>query len=335
MNIIHKTVALMALNLLLLSSVAFAAEDHDDHGHEHETEASYMVEEHDDLDDHDEELSDSHEEHGEDKVVIDDKVAKSSGIKLEKASAGMVAETSTLTGRIMLNRDTTVHVRGRFAGLVKSVHVKWGETVKKGQLLARVESNESLNIYNVVSPIDGVVLERNTSAGDLTGDGALFQIADLSNVWAEFHVFPKDLDRIHEGLPVEVAIVGNHKKAPAKIDLMLPTADKLSQTVVAVAVIDNKEGIWRPGMTISGRVITQEKLVNVVVKPSALQTLEGRQVIFVQHDGAYEARTVVTGLSGPMGVEILSGVDAGEHYVSEGSFIVKADIGKESAEHAH
>ncbi len=332
--------AIMAL--LLISTTVYAAnDDHAEHQHEeasmHEdSEHDSHSEEEDEHDEHHEEDShNEHDEHGVDSTEIKPDAAKEAGIVTKQAQSGKIAETTSLTGRIILNRNTTVNVRGRFPGVVKSVHVNLGEKVKKGQLLATIESNESLQVYEVKSPTDGIVLERDTSAGDVAGDAALFKIADLSNVWAEFHVFPKDLGHVQEGLPVRVHTLDDDREFQANIELMLPTADRLSQTVLAIVVLDNPQGQWRPGMTVEGDVIVKERQAAVVVESSALQTLEDKQVVFVQKGETYEARPVEVGLAGNQVVEILSGLNPGEVYVADGSFIIKADIGKESAEHSH
>ena len=344
MKQLNNSTLFAVISLLLLSTAAYAADDHA----EHQPKQAHMHEdsEHDDHanedehdDDHQEEGSHDedgeHDEHGADSTEIKPDAASAAGIVTKKAQSGQVAETTSLTGRIILNRNTTVTVRGRFPGVVKSVHVNLGESVKKGQLLAKVESNESLQVYEVKSPTDGVVLERDTSAGDVAGDAALFKIADLSKVWAEFHVFPKDLGHVQEGLSVRVHTLDDDREAQANIELMLPTADRLSQTVLAIVTLDNPQGLWRPGMTVEGDVTVKEKQANVVVESSALQMLEGKQVLFVQEGQNYEARPVEVGLSSNKTVEILSGLKVGETYVSDGSFIIKADIGKESAEHSH
>lgn len=316
------------IGLLLLSTAAYAADDHA----EHQPKEAHM---HEDSEHGDHANEDVHDEHSADSTEINPDAAQAAGIVTKQAQSGEIAETITLTGRVILNRNTTVNVRGRFPGVVKSVHVNLGEKVKKGQLLAKVESNESLQVYEVKSPTDGVILERDTSAGDVAGDAALFKIADLSNVWAEFHVFPKDLAHVQKGFPVRVHTLDNDRESQANIELILPTADRLSQTVLAVVTLDNQQGQWRPGMTVEGDVTVIEKQANVVVETSSLQMLEGKQVVFVQEGKKYEARPVEIGLSGNKTVEILSGLKAGEIYVSEGSFIIKADIGKEAAEHNH
>ncbi len=67
----------------------------------------------------------------------------------------------------------------------------------------------------------------------------------------------------------------------------------------------------------------------------AIQRLEGKSVVFVEKEGNYEARNVTLGLQDGEWAEVMEGLQAGERYVAEGSFVVKAQIGKAGAEHVH
>ncbi len=317
---------LLAIILVVAGGISYyATSDHEDHSHaEH-------GDEHGD-EDHEE---DGEKEHGEGRTVIDDSVAEKAGIQTAKAQAATLYETLTLTGRIVTNRNTTAEVGARFSGIVKSVKVNWGDTVSKGQALASIEANDSLRSYNVTSPVDGVVLTRNTNIGNVVGDTPLFTIADLSEVWAEFHVFPRDLGKVKKGQSVRVHTIDDDHKTEAPITLILPTADPLSQTVTAVVSIANSESTWRPGMTVEGDVLLNQHPVSLAVAEDAIQQIEEKNVVFVKEGNAYEARPVTVGKRDGEMVEILSGLKAGEEYVSVGSFIIKADIGKSEAEHDH
>lgn len=335
MKKISRYILLAIIALALISTIAYVVGNgHSEHSHEenstHEEHGSENSEEHNDHHEHNKE-----DDHSADTTSINKESAREAGIITQRAKQGSLVETTPLTGRVILNRNKTINIRGRFPGIVKSVHADLGDKIKKGQLLAKVESNESLQIYEIKSPSNGTILERDISAGDTIGDNSLFRIADLSNVWAEFHVFPKDLDRIQEGLPINVHTLNGKQESQTNIKLILPTADRLSQTVLAIAVLDNSQEQWKPGMMIEGDVSTREKKASVVIEKTALQILEGKQVVFVQEGETYTPRPVMVGLSSNKMVEILEGLKPEESYVSKGSFIIKADIGKESAEHSH
>lgn len=333
---------LMALALLSWPVQNTLAQDHGDHAHEenHEQHDEAEGHGHDDGHEHNDhgEETDDHDEHGEHeegKTEIASDAAKNAGVKTEKAASAKIGNVIPLTGRIVINQNTQAHVRARFPGIVRSVKVNLGETVEKGQVLAVIESNESLKDYNVTAPIKGVILERNTNLGDVANGEPLFTIADLSNVWAKFHVFPKDADMVKSGQSVRVHTLDEGKTGAAKIDMLFPTADALSQTLVAIAPLANEKGLWRPGMTVEGDVAVSEKQVNLAVRASALQTMENQTVVFVKDGNSYEQMPVQTGMSDGEYIEIKSGLKAGQEYVSEGSFIIKADILKAGAEHVH
>ena len=330
------------------------AQDHDGHAHEesvdthdeaeghahedeHEQEERDHGGENDDHDDHDEHGHGGHgEEHEEGIATITPDSAKRMGVVVEKAGAGAVDHTLALTGRITLNQNTKADVRARFSGIVRSVNIDLGERVEKDQVLAVIEANESLQDYNVVAPISGVVLERNTNIGDVAGDQPLFMIADLSNVWAKFHVFPRDADFVEGGQNVRIHTLEGDKTALGKIDRIFPTADELSQTQIAIVILENKERVWKPGMTIEGDVTVSQKQAAVTVKETALQKMEEfGDVVFVRDGDSYAPRPVQIGSKGGDNVEITKGLKAGESYVVQGSFIVKSDILKSTAAHSH
>lgn len=140
----------------------------------------------------------------EGRTEISEEAALEAGVETEKVTSAMIGEYARLTGRITFDRNSTAQIRARFPGIVKSVKAEWGQEVKKGDVLATIESNQSLNAYSVRAPFDGVVMARNTNVGDVAGDEPLFTVADLSEVWAEFHIFPSDLPKIQQGQMVKV-----------------------------------------------------------------------------------------------------------------------------------
>lgn len=282
------------------------------------------------------------EEHGEaghaegevtDSTEIPVEAATQAGIGVERAGPATVYETVTLTGRITLNQNTTGQVKARFPGIVRSVNKGQGEMVKVGDVMAKVESNDSLQVYPVKSPINGIVLARNTNVGDVAGDTPLFTVADVSDIWAEFHVFPRDIDRIKNGQQVTVTSFEGHHTGKAPITVVLPLAEASSQTVVARVTLPNTEGLWHSGMTVRGDVAVKEKPVALAVKTSAIQRMEGKTVVFVQTGDRYSMRPVKTGLSDTEWTEVIEGIQPDEIYVSSNSFMIKADIGKAGAEH--
>jgi cobalt-zinc-cadmium efflux system membrane fusion protein len=268
----------------------------------------------------------------ESSVHLDEQEAKAGGVIVEKARAGTIKKYAHLNGRIILNRNTTTEVNARFPGLVKNVLVKWGDLVKKGDLLATIESNESLKEYEVHAPTEGRILARNITSGNVAGVEPLFTIANLANVWAELHVFPQDLGKIKEGQMVTVYSQEGNRKVKAPIAMILPTTDPLSQTVIAIVTVANPENEWRPGTIVRAQVLIAEQKVLLMVKSSSLQNVNNKSVLFIKEGNRYQMREVELGVKNHQWVQIKKGLSPGAEYVVKNSFLIKADLEKSGAE---
>jgi cobalt-zinc-cadmium efflux system membrane fusion protein len=261
------------------------------------------------------------------KTEITVAAATQAGIVSEKTAPAIIKTIVTLTGRITIDQNAMAEVRAPFPGIVRSVNAGLFETVKKGQVLAVVQSNTSLKDYPVEAPLDGTILARNTNLGDVTNTASLFTIADLSTVTARFNMFPNDATKIAIHQRVRVQSLDNSIAQNTMISRRLPIVDALSQTRVAFALLDNTTGLWAPGMIVKGDISVSQKQVPVAVRVSALQTIGDHTIIFIIKNGTtYEMRPVKTGVSDGVYIEILSGLTANTPYVSEGSFTVKSDI---------
>ena len=305
--------SIFSLLAILILSTAFPVYANEEHEHEHEHE----------------------ENHEQDSTTITESAAKDAGIETAKAGPASIHEGLILNGRITLNQNSTVLVKARFPGIVRSVKKGLGESVKAGDVLATVESNDSLQVYNVTAPSEGIIIERHTSVGDVADDEHMFIIADLRDVWAEFHVFPRDLDKVKRDQKILIKSVDGNFQTEATLTSLLPVAEIASQTIVARATISNPDEYWRSGMTVQGEVILSEREVPVAVATEAIQRMEGAHVVFVKEGERYTARRVEPGVTDEAHTEIRSGLTVDDQYVAKRSFTVKADIGKAGAEHSH
>ncbi len=263
------------------------------------------------------------------------KVAHVASATVESAGPARVREVVQAYGSIALNTERTRQVSARFAGVVTAVLKAPGDRVGAGDTLATVESNESMQVYAVKSPIAGVVMERSVSAGESVEQQTLFTVSDLNSLWAELLVFPVDVARLRVGQPVSLHSADGALKASEKISYIAPAGDRDTQAIVVRAPIDNRDGRWRPGVGISAEIAVAEIEVPVAVRSTALQTVEGERVVFVVTDTGYEVRIVIVGRADVDQTEILSGLAAGERYVATDSFVVKAELQKSSAGDEH
>lgn len=260
--------------------------------------------------------------------------ARQAGIVTATAGPALLDETIELMGKIELAPSAQAEVGARFPGRVITVTRNVGDRIARGALLARVESNESLQTYSVTSPISGVVLERRTNVGDVTGAEPIFVIADPAQVVAAFPVFPRDMERVRAGQPVRVEGLSGEGGETSRIQGFLPLAQAASQTVVARAPLTRGE-YWRPGMAVRGRVTTARREVPLAVKTSALQPFRDFIVVFAKVRDTFEVRMLELGQQTPEWTEVKGGLKPGTLYAAEGAYVVKADIEKAGASHDH
>lgn len=271
----------------------------------------------------------------EGRTTIDKAAANAAGIEIDKVAPATIKETIPLTGRIVLNGNTTANVKARFAGILRSVKKEQGDRVKVGEILATVESNDSLQIYSVTSPITGTVLSRNTNIGDMTGEAPIFVVANLDDVWAEFHIFPSNVVRVRSGQKIHVKSIESAVEGDGVISALLPVTESTTQTVVARVPLNNSKGLWRSGMMVQGKVVVNAREVGMAVKSSGLQSFRDFTVVFAQVGDTYEVRMLELGMDDGEYVEVLKGIKPDAAYVSGNSFLIKADIEKSAASHDH
>lgn len=261
-------------------------------------------------------------------------VAQTAGIGTAVAGAGTIADELVLYGAIAPDATRLRTVHARFAGVIRTVTRNVGDSVSSGDALATIESNESLQTYTVTAPIAGTVTARHAAPGEQTDADALFEIADFSSVWAELDVFARDRPRLKTGLPVAVT-ADTGASAMGSVDYLAPVGNRASQSVTARVVLDNADARWTPSQFVEGRVTIGTAPVELAVPLSALQRFRDFDVVFAQVGETYEVRMLELGRRDSSFVEVLEGLAPGTVYVTDNSYLVKADIEKAGASHDH
>lgn len=255
------------------------------------------------------------------------------GIETAVAGPAEIRELLTLYGSIRPNAERAQDIRARYAGVVREVSKRPGDDVRAGDLLLTIESNDSLEPYAIRAPLAGKVLERRVNPGEaVDGSQTLMVVADLSTVWAEFAVFARDLGRVRAGQRVRLIGADTQSQAEASIAYVAPAGDRESQSVVARAVVDNQQRSWVPGQFVTGEVVVEQADVSVSVLHTALQTLDGAGVVFVETPGGFVPRKIETGRDSKDVVEVVRGLAAGERYAARNSYVIKSELLKGSGE---
>jgi cobalt-zinc-cadmium efflux system membrane fusion protein len=270
----------------------------------------------------------------EGRTTIAADVARAAGIGTAVAGSGTIGDELVLYGTIAADATRVRTVHARFAGVIRTVSREVGDAVRAGDTLATVESNESLQTYTVLAPIAGTVTARHAAAGEQTDADALFDIADFSSVWAELDVFARDRPRLTTGLSV-IVTADTGTSASGSIDYLAPVGNRASQSVTARVVLDNADARWTPGQFVEGHVTIATTPVALAVPLSALQRFRDFEVVFARVGDTYEVRMLTLGRRDARYVEVLEGLAPGTEYVTDNSYLIKADIEKAGASHDH
>lgn len=406
-------VAALVLAVLILRAPKPVAAD--EHGHEHgagehqdaagksehpEKEAEASESKHDEH---------AHAEHadGGDHVEMSDAAVKDAGITVVKAGPATLQGELMLPGEIQFNEDGLSHVTPRLPGVAVQVLKTLGAPVKKGDVLAVIESQQLAELrsaflsaaarlelaqtthdrekklweskisaeqdylnarktlaeaqievralkdrlqalgasvrtggglarYELRAPQSGIVIEKHVTPGEAVKEESdLFLIADLSTVWAEITVNPKLLGSIRVGQSVRIVSPDLNADIPGSIATIGSLIGEQTRTGKARVTLPNPQGRLRPGLFVNVYIAEGQQQVPVSVPLTALQTHENSDVVFVREGDAFEARAVKLGRKDATTVEIVDGLKPGEVVAAANSFIIKAELGKASAEHEH
>ena len=271
----------------------------------------------------------------EGRTKITAEAAKQGGIEIETVGPATIGEARELYGTVQLATTARSEIRGQFPGRIVSVTKKVGDYVKRGQLLARIESSESLQVYPVYSTASGVIAERNGNPGDVTFDRALYVITDPAQTTVVFNIFPKDLGAIQPGMAVEIETMDGTPIAAARLGDYLPDGNAEAGTALVRASVPNRSGRLRPGMALRGRVTINAAQVPMAVRTEALQRFRDFTVVFANYGENYEVRMLELGRKSPEWTEVLSGIKPGTPYAAKGAFLIRADVEKSGASHDH
>lgn len=320
--------------LSLLAALALpvsAGKDHK-HGHSHASSASKDTIAQAAADEGTAHKETVHQETAHEEIaVISAAMAKQVGIEVTAAAEGIIERHIPLYGELVLPPQRQALVRARFPGIISQISRTVGQQVKQGEVLALIESNDSLRTYPLKAPIAGVVLQQLANQGEFTAGEPLFLITDPSELWAELKVFSAALDEVKAGLPVHIE--ARQGRYDSTISHILPAIGQ--PYMYARVTLDNRSGRFNVGERLSALVDAELMQVALVIDNRALQEFEGQQVVFVQNGEQYRPRAVQLGRTDGRFSEVLAGLSAGEHYVVVNSYLIKAELEKSAAAHEH
>jgi cobalt-zinc-cadmium efflux system membrane fusion protein len=148
-------------------------------------------------------------------------------------------------------------------------------------------------------------------------------VADTSNLWAILQAPAKDFPLIKPGMEVTIQS-SDGLTTTGRVLLINPVIDEKTRTVMVRVALSNDSGKWLPGSFVTGQIKISAENLPVTVMRNAIQTIEGKSIVFVPEAKGFVAVEVQTGREDSERIEIKSGLKAGQKYVSDGAFALKS-----------
>lgn len=192
------------------------------------------------------------------------------------------------------------------------------------------------NLIPIVSPIDGVVVKRSVSAGEVVDPTRiLFQVANIDQMWLTLNLPLERMDQLALGQPIHFQADGSRHEVTGRLDWISTAADAQTRMVQVRAILPNVDGNLRSETFGTGRVILRDE-PDAIVIPAGSSHWEGCcQIVFVRDKHFYDSpesfkvfhvRSVRLGVTNGKFTEVISGVLPGEVIASEGSDVLRAQL---------
>ncbi|MBA3830733.1 MAG: efflux RND transporter periplasmic adaptor subunit [Chthoniobacterales bacterium] len=251
-------------------------------------------------------------------------------IKSEPVKREDLETTIKAAGRVSENANKTAKVASTLEGRLIKLSYDLQDQVKAGDVMGLVQTPELLGkALELKAPIDGVVVERKSTVGELVGkDTQIYTISDPTNRWVLAQIKERDIGAVEVGQKATFAVIAYPNEwFVGDVVRVGDRLDETSRTLEVRIEASNADGRLKAGMFADVEITTQVAKNVLVVPEGALQSEEDQQIVFVAiGDTRFEKRVVRTGVRHRSEVQVLDGLKEGEKIVSEGSFILKSEL---------
>ena len=200
------------------------------------------------------------------------------------------------------------------------------------QINAIEEAGQVKENFPVFATVSGTVTEKLVQEGDYVEQGQpLFKLANLNSVWAVFDAYENQISGLEEGQKIMVTTNAYpDKELEATISFIDPVLNTASRTLRLRAVLDNENENLKPGMFVKAKLernTGQENESTLSIPKTAVMWTGERSLVYVKTSGdepVFEMREIELGATLGDTYEVLSGLEAGEEIVTNGTFTVDA-----------
>lgn len=274
----------------------------------------------------------------EGRVSLSPEAIERARLRVEPAGPRDIAVGVETPGEVRLNGETVVQVHPRYSGVVRRLAVRLGDTVAKGDLVAVIQSNESLADYEIMAPIGGTVVNREIVDGQSVDQGSvLCTIADISTVWVDFALYPQLAGKVRRGQEavVRAAAAEAGLEATGTVSYVGPLLEQDTRVSYGRVVLPNARGAWQPGLYVTVTAMVERFRADVAVPENAIVRTSRGPGVFRASGQEFELQPVALGRSDGRWTEITEGLRAGDPIVTANSYLLKSELGKSEATHDH
>ena len=227
---------------------------------------------------------------------------------------------------------TAFRIKDTQPQLYKAVRNKFKNWKIHGEVLDKIErTGEVVEQFPIYAHVAGVVAKIDINEGAHIMDGMpIFEVSNLSSVWAEFDAYENQIGQFKNEQSIK--IVSNaypDKTFNATVSFIDPVLNTQTRTVTVRAVLKNNEGIFKPGMFVTGKIEAQSKSASgqLSIPSSAVLWTGERSLVYVKisrNAPVFEMREVTLGNRNGESFVIASGLQNGDEIVTNGTFTVDA-----------
>jgi len=200
------------------------------------------------------------------------------------------------------------------------------------QITAIEQSGATSPIVEIKANTSGIVMSKKVSQGDYVSQGAvLYDVANLSKVWAMFDAYEVDLPFLGKGDPVEFTLQALPGKTyKGRIAFIDPIVNATSRTARVRVEVANPNMELKPEMYATALVDAPLKGYKdqIVVPQTAVLWTGKRAIVYVKQPDistpTFQMREVELGPSLGNAYVILKGLSDGEEIVTNGVFSIDA-----------
>lgn len=271
---------------------------------------------------------------GQTLAIIESREAASLNAEIEAARARLTLANSNLSREQRLFSQRVSPEQDLIAARTAAAEARIALRLARQQLSAAGAGGGDLNRIGITAPIAGQVIGRSVVLGQtVAADAELFRVANLSSLSLSLNLQPQDAGRVHPGAIVTVKAAG--REAAARVRFVSPALDTNTRLVPVIATLANQDGQWRVGEPVTAAVtLTGSGGDGAIRVPStAIQSVEGKTVIFVRTRTGFQTTPVTVGDRSGDSVIVRSGLKGTEEIATINSFTLKAELGKGEAAH--